>query len=87
MLQIPSEWFKFAFERFESLSNCSNLHSNASNPFRMVRICILMVRIPFEGLVFAFERFESDSNISNLHSNASNPFRMVQILIRIPFEG
>ena len=40
MLQIPFEWFEFGFESFESLSNDSNLHSNASNPFRMVRISI-----------------------------------------------
>ena len=40
MLRIPFEWFEFAFERFESLSNGYNLHSNASNPFRMVRICM-----------------------------------------------
>ena len=40
MLRNPFEWFEFAFKCFESLSNGSNLYSNASNPFRMVRICI-----------------------------------------------
>jgi len=56
---------------------------NASNPFRMVRICIRMLRIPFEWFEFAFECFESFSKGSNLHSNASNPFRMVRICIRM----
>ena len=32
MLQIPLEWFVFAFECFESRSNSWNLHSNALNP-------------------------------------------------------
>ena len=49
-LQIFFEWLEFAFECFEFLSNFSNLelnasnglslHSNTSNPFRMLRICI-----------------------------------------------
>ena len=83
MLPIPFEWFEFAFECFESLSNGLNLHLNASlngynlhsndlNPFRMVRICIPMLQIPFECFEFAFECFESLSNGFNLHSNASN---------------
>ena len=73
-LRIPFEWFKFAFE---SLSNGSNLHSNASNPFRMVeiwirmlripfeliRIGILMLRIPFEWLALAFKCFKSISRL------------------------
>ena len=62
------------FERFESLSNGSNLHSNASNPFQMVRISIRMLRIPFEYMIqisiriplewfeFALECFESILN-------------------------
>ena len=78
-----------------------NLHSNGSNPFRMVWICIRMpfrvdriwirmLRIPFEWFEFAFACFESLSNDLNLHSNASNPFWMVWICIRmlwISFEG
>ena len=47
-LLIPFEWLEFAFECFETLSNGSNLHSNASNPVRMIRICIRMLRILFE---------------------------------------
>ena len=31
MLRIPVEWLEFEFECFESLSNGSNLHSNASS--------------------------------------------------------
>ena len=81
MLRIPFEGLGFAFERFESHSNVSNLHSNASNPVQMVRICIRTLRIPFLGLEIAFERFESLSNLSNLHSNASYPVRMVRICI------
>jgi len=68
-------WFKFG--------------SNASNPFRMVIICIRMLRIPFEWLEFVFECFESLSNGLNLNSNGSNPFGMVRICIRMlrnPFE-
>ena len=95
-LQIPFEWFEFAFECFESLSNGSNLHSNSSNPVRIVRICIRILQIPFELFEFPFarfeslsngsnltpfERFESLSNLSNLHSNASYPVRMVRICI------
>ena len=72
MLRIPFEWLEFAFECFGSLSSGSNLHSNASNPFRMVRICIRMLRIPLECFKFAFECFESLSNGSNLHSNAND---------------
>ena len=40
MLRIPLEWYEFAFECFEFLSNGLNLRSNASNPFRIFRICI-----------------------------------------------
>ena len=33
MLRIPFEKFEIGFESFESVSNDSNLESNASNPF------------------------------------------------------
>ena len=74
MIRIPIEWLEFELQYFEALSNASNLHLNALNPFRMVRICIRMLRIPFKWVEFAFECFESLSNGSNLHSNASSPF-------------
>ena len=48
MIQIWLEWLEFEFERFEFGSNGLNLHSNASNPFRMVRIYIRMLKIWFE---------------------------------------
>ena len=83
MLRIPFEWFGFAFECFESLSNRSNLDSNASNPFLLVRICIRILQIPFRWLGFAFESFEWCSNFY------SNPFLIVRIciqMLRIPFE-
>ena len=82
MLQISFEWLQFAFECFES-------HSNASNPIRIVRICIQILPIPFKLFEFGFEQFEFLSNCQNLHSNSSNPFRMVRIWIQIsqiPFE-
>ena len=63
------EWFEFAFECFESLSNGSKFHLNASNPFQVVRIWIQILRIL--------------SNGSNLDSNASNPFQVVLIWIRM----
>ena len=89
MLSIPFEWFEFEFECFKSLSNGFKLHSNASNPFqilrfafsyliRRVRICNRrprMLRIPFKWFEFGFECFES--------------FLTVRICIRvlqIPFE-
>ena len=65
MLQISFEWFEFAFECFESLLNGSNLHSKASNPFRMVKISI--------------QHFTFLSKGSNLHLNASNLVRMLRI--------
>ena len=89
MLRIPFEWFKFEFECFESFLNGSNLHLNALNLFRMVRICIRMIRISFEGFKFEFECFKSLSNDLDLHSNASNPFWVVRIwirMLRIPLE-
>ena len=72
MLWIPFEWFQFGCKCFESLSNgskfafeCSesllsgsNLHSNTSNPFRVVWICIWMLRIPFEWFEFGSECFK-----------------------------
>ena len=77
MLRIPFELFEFACKCFES-------HSNASHPFRMVRIYIAgMLRIPFEWFEFGFECFESISNGSNLHSSASDPFWMLTICIRM----
>ena len=70
MLWIAFERFEFAFECLLFCSNGANLHSNASNPFLMVKIYIGMDQSLFEW--------------SNLHSNASNldpnaliPFRMV----------
>ena len=74
MVRIWFRMLRIIFECFEFFSNDSNLHSNALNPFWMVRICIWMLRIPFEWLEFAFECFESLSNGSNLNSNASNLF-------------
>ena len=73
MLRIPFEFalkcfkiwfelFEFAFECFESLSNGSNLHSKASNPFQTVRIWMQMLRIPFKWFEFGFECFECLSN-------------------------
>ena len=67
MLRISFEWFKFGFERLESLWNGSNSHSNDSNPY----------------FKFAFEWLESLSNGSNMHSNASNHIQMAGICIRI----
>ena len=89
------------FECFDSDLNGSNLHSNASNPFRMVGICIRMLQIHFKfafeclesllnGLNFAFECFESLLNDLNSHSKASISFQMVRIwirVLRISFEG
>ena len=75
MLRIPFEWLEFAFQRFESLSNGSNLHSNASNIFRMVRICIRMLQIPFEWLEFELECFE-------LVSNSSIPFELFEFAFK-----
>ena len=91
MVRIPI-WifpisFKFGLECFESLSNGSKLHSNASKWL--------------EWLDFPFECFESLSNGLNLHLNVSNPFWMVRIsghsnvtnlvriwigMLRIPFK-
>jgi len=61
MLRLSFEWFELAFEYFDSRLKGSNLHSNTSNPFRIVRILIQTFRIPFEWLQFAFEWFESGS--------------------------
>ena len=97
ILQIPFEWFEFEFKSFKSHSNGSYLHSNASNPIRIVgiclhsngQICIRMVWNSFKWFEFGLEWFESRSSGSNLHSNASNPIGEVRICIRklqIPFE-
>ena len=59
MLRISLKWFEFAFKWFKCLLTGSSLHSNASNSFRMVRICIWMLQVWFE---IAFECFESLSN-------------------------
>ena len=77
MLRISFESFEFTFECFESLSNGSNVHANASNHFRILRICNPLLRIPFEWLEFALDWFGSLLNDSKLDSKASNPFRMV----------
>ena len=78
------EGFEFAFTCFESLSNGSNLDSNALNPVWMVWICIRIVLIFIRSFKFAFESFEfafaqSLSNGSNLHSNASKGIQMLRI--------
>ena len=62
MIRNPIEWLQFGFEWFKSLSNSSNLHLNASNPFQMVGIWIQMLRILFKWSEFGFECFESLSN-------------------------
>ena len=59
MFRILFERFEFIYECFVSLSNLSNLHSNASKLVEMVRICI---GIPFE----CFQCFKSVSNGYNL---------------------
>ena len=81
MPRIPFEMFEIGLESFESLSNDSNLESNASNPFRMVQICIEMVRIPLKWFECGFESFKSLFNGSNFHSKTSNHFRMVRVCI------
>ena len=95
MFRSYLKWFEFGFECFESFSNGSHLHSNASNLFRVVWI---RIRIPFEWFEFGIKCFESLSNGwfkfefecfkslrsgLNLDSNASNPFRIVRICIRM----
>ena len=45
------------------------MHSNASNPFRMVRIRIQILRISFEVFEFAFERFEFCSTFVSQHAS------------------
>ena len=100
MLRISFKCLEFGFETFlsrlefgfkyiKSLSNSSSLHSNASNSFRKVWICIWFLRISLEGFEFALECFEYFLNGLNLHSNALNTVWMVQIwirMLRIPFE-
>ena len=73
MLRISFEWFKFGFERLESLWNILNLHLNDSNPFWMVRTWFRMVRIPFKWFEYAFKCFQSRLIGSILHSNSENP--------------
>ena len=81
MLGKRYEWLEFGFECFEYRWTGLNLHLNASNLVRVVRIGIRMLWMPVEWLEFAFECFESLSKVSNLHSNDSNPFQMVWIWI------
>ena len=83
LLRISFDKFKFGFECFELCLNGENLHSNPSNPFRMVRICIRMLRIPLKSFKFGFESFKSLLIGLNLYLNASNPFQMVRICIRM----
>ena len=79
MLRIPFEWFKFEFERFESLSSGLNLDSNALTHLEVVRIWIRMLRILFEWFIFAFQCFDSLSSGSNLDSNVWNFIWMLWI--------
>ena len=83
MPRILFERFVIVFESFESLSNDSNLKLNASNPFRMIQICIGMVRIALKWFECGFESFESLFNGLNLHSKTSNHFPIVRICIRM----
>ena len=39
----------------DTTSNVWNLNLNASNPFRIVQICIRMLKIPFKWFEFGFE--------------------------------
>jgi len=71
-LRIPFEWLEFAFEHFESLSNGSNLHSNASNPFEYFKFSFEC----FEWLEFAFECF-----------NPFRRVKICNWMLRIPFRG
>ena len=92
VVQIPYEWFEFAFECFKSLSNGSNLIwmvriwiSNASNIIRMVWIWFRMVRIPLEWFEFVFEWLESLSN--SFEYAFANFVRLVRIrIVKIPFQ-
>ena len=68
MLRIPFEWLEFAFKCLKFGLNGSNLHLNAPNSFRMVRIFIRIVPIA------------CDIAYTNLHSNC---VRTVRICIRI----
>ena len=81
MVRILFEWLEFVLE---CCSNGSKLHSNGSTPFRMfylhsnasnsfqtIRICIPMVRMVGIWLKFAFECFKSHSSGLNLHSNGA----------------
>ena len=69
MIPVPFESFQLPFDFFKTLSCGLKLRSNASNPFLMLRICILMLRIPLEWFEFGFECLESLWNGSNLDSN------------------
>ena len=90
MLRITFEWLEFGFECFESLSNGSNLHSNASK-------WLEWLDFPFEslsnGFKYKFEPFESDLKHSNAKSNHSHQIRNIQMQIQTicmgvkPFES
>ena len=58
IVRIPFECFELAFQLFKSLTNGSNLHSNASNPFRMVQISFEWFEFEFRMLRISFEWFE-----------------------------
>ena len=73
MHRIPFDWFEFAFECFESLSKGLNLHSNASNPFRMVQICIRMLRIMTMQYSCYIQQSDAPRNKS------SNPMNILHI--------
>ena len=72
---------KIAFKSLKFGLNGSNLHLNALNPLRLVRICIQMLRVWFEWFEFEFERAKFLSNGQNLHSNVSILVRVVRICI------
>ena len=88
-----------AFKYFKFGLNDSNLHSNVSNSFRIVRICIQMVRIslnmhsntqkPFQMVRFCIwmpQMLEFLSKCLNLHLNGSNLVQMVRFCVRMfPF--
>ena len=96
LLWMPLEWLEFRFECFKSRLN---LHSNASNLVRMVRIGILnaliacqMVRICIRMLQpwiwirmlqILFRWLEFVFECFESLSNGSTPFRMVWICIQM----
>ena len=83
MLRIPFKWLEFAFKCFESRSKGSNLHWNASNPFRMVKICIWVFQVLFEWFQFVFEWLEFGFKCDEFLSNG---YRICFPMCRIGFE-